>query len=92
MCGAVCEMLQGMEGGWVVIEASHTVSYWLNATSRVGPVCEISQSMEGGWVVIEASHMMGYELNVTFNMLIIVYRYEERWPSDKANHTCENML
>ena len=26
MCGAVCEMLQGMEGGWVVIEASHTVT------------------------------------------------------------------
>ena len=23
---------------------------------------------------------------------IIVYRYEKRWPSDKANHTCENML
>ena len=26
---------------------------------------------------------------VTF---IIVYRYEKRWPSDKANRTCENML
>ena len=33
--GAVCEMLQGMEGGWVVIEASHTVSYWLNVTCHV---------------------------------------------------------
>ena len=32
MCGAVCEMLQGMEGGWVVIEASHMMGYGLNVT------------------------------------------------------------
>ena len=29
---AVCEMLQGMEGGWVVIEASHMMGYGLNVT------------------------------------------------------------
>ena len=29
---------------------------------------------------------------VTWPPFIIVYRSEKRWPSDKANHTCENML
>ena len=33
--------------------------------------------------------MIGF---VTWPPFIIVYRYEKRWPSDKANHTCENML
>ena len=30
--GPVCEILQGMEGGWVVIEASHMMGYGLNVT------------------------------------------------------------
>ena len=33
--------------------------------------------------------MIGF---VTWPPFIIVYRSEKRWPSDKANHTCENML
>ena len=33
--------------------------------------------------------MIGF---VTWPPFIIVYRYEKRWPSDKANHTRENML
>ena len=28
-------LMQGMEGGWVVIEASHTVSSGLNATCHM---------------------------------------------------------
>ena len=54
--GPVCEMLQGMEGGWVVIEASHMASH---GSKRVGPVCEILQGMERGWVVIEVPLVMG---------------------------------
>ena len=30
--GPVCEISQGMEGGWVVIEASHMMGYGLNVT------------------------------------------------------------
>ena len=30
--GPICEILQGMEGGWVVIEASHMMGYGLNVT------------------------------------------------------------
>ena len=33
--------------------------------------------------------MIGF---VTCPPFIIVHRYEKRWPSDKTNHTCENML
>ena len=33
-----------------------------------------------------------YDWLCTWPPFIIVYRYEKRWPSDKANHTCENML
>ena len=33
--------------------------------------------------------MIGF---VAWPPFIIVYRYEKRWPSDKANYTCENML
>ena len=31
----VCEISQGMEGGWVVIEASHVMGYGLNVTFNV---------------------------------------------------------
>ena len=33
--GPVFEILQGMEGGWVVIEASHMMGYGLNVTFNV---------------------------------------------------------
>ena len=29
---------------------------------------------------------------VTWPPFIIIYRHEKRWPSDKANHTCKDML
>ena len=51
----VCEMLHSMEGGWVVIEGSHTASH---GSKRVEPVGEILQGMEGGWVVIEVPIVM----------------------------------
>ena len=32
--------------------------------------------------------MIGFVTRLPF---IIVYRYEKRWPNDKANHTCEEL-
>ena len=38
--GPVCEISQGMEGGWVVIEASHMMGYELNVTfNMLNAIC-----------------------------------------------------
>ena len=49
---AVCEMLQGMEGGWVVIAASHMIGYGLNVTCHVwGQFVKSRRAWrEAGWL------------------------------------------
>ena len=37
--GPVCEISQGIEGGWVVIEASHMMGYGLNVTFNMLIIC-----------------------------------------------------
>ena len=52
-------LLQGMEGGWVVIEASHTVSSGLNVT------CHMLIKINPCFSSLVATVHTSYNLNVT---------------------------
>ena len=76
MCGA-SEILQGKEGGWVVVDPTQgeffigyvniiLLCMWLTVCGA----SEILQGKEGGWVVVDP-HMVGCSLNIWLLSMVL---------------------